>query len=131
MSTLSETLKERGYVHQHSSKTLEEITDGEKRTVYLGIDPSADSLHVGNLVGLLVLHHFLEDGHKVIILTGGGTGMIGDPGGKSEERNLLNEATIEKNVAAVSAQIRKVFGSKDFIEENNAKWLNKLKLVDF
>lgn len=128
---LSETLKERGYVHQHSSETLEEITDGVKRTVYLGIDPSADSLHVGNLVGLLVLRHFLEDGHKVIILTGGGTGMIGDPGGKSEERNLLDADTVAHNAKAVAAQIRQVFGGKDFTEENNATWLSKLQLLDF
>lgn len=131
MAKLSETLKERGYVHQFSSEKLEEITDGPKRVVYLGIDPSADSLHVGNLVGLLVLRRFLEDGHKIIILTGGGTGMIGDPGGKSEERNLLDAETIEKNSRAVALQIRKVFGSDDFIEENNAKWLGKLKLLDF
>jgi len=131
MSTLSETLKERGYVHQISSKTLQEITDGPKRTVYLGIDPSSDSLHAGNLVGLLVLRRFLEDGHKVIILTGGGTGMIGDPGGKSEERNLLDEDTVAKNSKAIAAQIRKVFGSSDFIEENNANWLTKLNLLEF
>lgn len=131
MAKLSETLKERGYVHQFSSKKLEEITDGPKRTVYLGIDPSADSLHVGNLVGLLVLRRFLEDGHKIIILTGGGTGMIGDPGGKSEERNLLDEETVEKNSKAVAAQIRKVFGGAEFIEENNAKWLSELNLLGF
>lgn len=131
MAKLSEILRERGYVHQHSSETLEEITDGPKRTVYLGIDPSADSLHAGNLVGLLVLRRFLEDGHKVIILTGGGTGMIGDPGGKSEERNLLDEETVARNAKAVAAQIRTVFGSRDFTEENNAKWLGKLQLLDF
>ena len=128
---LSEVLKERGYAYQQSSETLEEITDGAKRTVYLGIDPSADSLHIGNLMGLLVLRRFLEDGHKVILLTGGGTGMVGDPGGKSEERNLLDEETIEKNSKAVAAQIRTVFGSDDFIEENNAKWLSKLSLLEF
>lgn len=131
MAKLSETLKERGYVHQFSADKLEEITDGSKRTVYLGIDPSADSLHVGNLMGLLVLRRFLEDGHKVIILTGGGTGMIGDPGGKSEERNLLDEATIQANAEAVAAQIRRVFGSDDFIAENNAKWLSQLNLLEF
>jgi len=131
MAKLSETLKERGYVHQFSADTLEGITDGPKRTVYLGIDPSADSLHAGNLVGLLVLRRFLEDGHKIIILTGGGTGMIGDPGGKSEERNLLDEETLAKNVAAVSEQIRQVFGGGDFIEENNAKWLSQLNLLEF
>ena len=131
MAKLSGTLQERGYVHQFSSEKLEEITDGPKRTVYLGIDPSADSLHAGNLVGLLVLRRFLEDGHKIIILTGGGTGMIGDPGGKSEERNLLDEETIERNSKAVAAQIRNVFGSGDFIEENNMTWLAQLKLLDF
>ncbi|MEK7509838.1 MAG: tyrosine--tRNA ligase [Patescibacteria group bacterium] len=131
MTKLSEILRERGYVHQHSSGTLEEITDGPKRTVYLGIDPSADSLHIGNLVPLLVLRHFLENGHKVIILTGGGTGMIGDPGGKSEERNLLDEKTIKHNTKAVAAQIRQVFGSSDFTEVNNADWLSKLNLLEF
>ena len=128
---LSEILKERGYVHQFSGEKLEDITDGEKRTVYLGIDPTADSLHVGNLMGLLVLRRFLEDGHKIIILTGGGTGMIGDPGGKSDERNLLDEETVAKNAKAVAAQIKQVFGKGDFIEENNAKWLSKLNLLDF
>lgn len=131
MAALSEILRERGYAYQHSSETLEEITDGEKRTVYLGIDPSADSLHVGNLVGLLVLRRFLEGGHKIIILTGGGTGMIGDPGGKSEERNLLDEETVARNSKAVAAQIRQVFGSDDFIEVNNADWLTELKVLDF
>ena len=131
MAKLSEMLKERGYVHQFSAEKLEEITDGQKRTVYLGIDPSADSLHAGNLMGLLVLRRFLEDGHKIIILTGGGTGMIGDPGGKSEERNLLDEETVAKNSAAIATQIRQVFGSDDFTKENNAKWLTKIKLLEF
>ncbi|OGG60383.1 tyrosine--tRNA ligase [Candidatus Kaiserbacteria bacterium RIFCSPHIGHO2_01_FULL_56_24] len=128
---LSEILRERGLVHQHSSETLEAITDGNKRTIYLGIDPSADSLHAGNLVGLLVLRHFLEDGHTIIILTGGGTGMIGDPGGKSEERNLLDEKTIAHNTKAVAKQIHQVFGSSDFIEVDNADWLSKLKVLEF
>jgi tyrosyl-tRNA synthetase len=129
--TLSEVLKQRGYVHQHSSETLEEITDGKVRTVYLGIDPSADSLHVGNLAGLLALRHFLENGHRVVILTGGGTGMIGDPGGKSEERNLLDDAAVAHNTKAVAKQIRQVFGSSDFTEVNNADWLTRLRLLEF
>lgn len=131
MAKLSETLKERGYVHQISSKKLEEITDGEKRTVYLGVDPTADSMHVGHLQGMLVLRRFLEDGHKVILLTGGGTGMIGDPGGKSEERNLLDAETLARNAEMVSKQMRQVFGTEDFIEENNLKWLGELKLIEF
>lgn len=131
MAKLSEILRERGYVYQQSSDTLEEITDGQKRTLYLGIDPSADSLHVGNLMGLLVLRRFLEDGHKIVILTGGGTGMIGDPGGKSEERNLLDDETVASNAKAVASQIRQVFGGGDFIEVNNAEWLSRLKLIEF
>lgn len=131
MAHLSEILRERGYVYQHSSERLEEITDGAKRTVYLGVDPTADSMHVGHLAGMLVLRRFLEDGHKVILLTGGGTGMIGDPGGKSEERNLLDADTLAKNAEAVSRQMRKVFGTDDIIEENNLKWLGELKLLDF
>src|SRR3989304_8915249 len=97
MSKLSETLKKRGYVQQFSSKKLEEITDRPKRTLYLGIDPSADSLQVGQLQGFLILRHFLEDGHKVILLIGGGTGMIGDPGGKNVERPLLPPETVRSN----------------------------------
>lgn len=128
---LSDILHERGYVYQFSAEKLEEITDGPKRTLYLGIDPTADSMHVGHLVGMLVLRHFIQDGHKVILLTGGGTGMIGDPGGKSEERNLLDTETVNLNSAAVAAQMRQVFGTSDFIEENNANWLTGLKLLEF
>jgi tyrosyl-tRNA synthetase len=128
---LSGTLKERGYVHQYSAPTLEEITDGAKRTVYLGIDPSADSLHVGNLQAMLVLRRFLEDGHKVVLLIGGGTGMVGDPSGKSEERNLLDDATIQRNADAISAQAKKLFDGKDFVMVNNADWLRPLNLLEF
>lgn len=127
---LSEVLQERGYVYQHSSP-LEEITDGPKRTVYLGIDPSADSLHVGNLQAMLVLRRFLEHGHKVILLIGGGTGMIGDPSGKSEERNLLDDATIDKNAKAIAAQGKKLFGGLDFTLLNNAQWLRTLNYIEF
>ena len=127
---LSEVLKERGYVYQHSSD-LQEITDKEKRTVYLGIDPSADSLHVGNLQAMLVLRRFLEHGHKVILLIGGGTGMIGDPSGKSEERNLLDDATIDRNAKAIGAQGTKLFGGRNFSLMNNAQWLRQLNYIEF
>jgi tyrosyl-tRNA synthetase len=127
---LSDILKERGYVYQHSSP-LEEITDGEKRTLYLGVDPTADSMHVGQLQGILVLRRFLEDGHKVIIIVGGGTGMVGDPGGKSEERNLLANETLEKNTAALRAQFTTLFGGKEFDMINNGDWLWKEKLLEF
>lgn len=131
MSKLSEVLRERGYVYQHSSEGLEEITDAKKRTLYLGIDPSADSLHVGQLQAFLVLRRFLEAGHKVILLIGGGTGMIGDPGGRSAERNLLDQETVERNAVAISAQAKRLFGGAGFTLVNNADWLNELKLIPF
>ncbi len=132
MQKLSEVLRERGYVYQHSSETLEEITDQpQKRTVYLGIDPTADSLHVGHLQAMLVLRRFLDDGHKVILLIGGGTGMIGDPSGKSEERNLLDAETLSHNVAAIKIQTENLFNGMDFTIVNNAHWLEKLNLIEF
>jgi tyrosyl-tRNA synthetase len=128
---LSEILTERGYVYQQSGASLEEITDGPKRTLYLGIDPTADSMHVGHLQAMLVLRRFIEDGHKVIVLLGGGTGMIGDPSGKSEERILLNEETLAHNAAGVKKQASKLFKSESFQIQNNLDWLGKLKVIDF
>ncbi|MBX4192163.1 tyrosine--tRNA ligase [Candidatus Parcubacteria bacterium] len=127
---LSEILKERGYVYQHSGP-LEEITDGQKRTLYLGIDPTADSMHVGHLQAMLVLRRFLEDGHNVIVLLGGGTGMIGDPSGRSEERNLLDEDTLAQNLRGMEAQAKKLFQSDKFRMMNNLDWLGNLVLIDF
>ena len=77
-------------------------------TLYYGFDPTADSLHVGNLIGLLVLRRFQDAGHRPIALAGGATGMVGDPSGRSEERNLLDDATLERNVAAIKAQLAPV-----------------------
>lgn len=131
MARLSEILRERGFVYQHSSEKLEEITDGAKRTLYLGIDPSADSLHVGQLQAFLILRQFLEDGHKIILLVGGATGMIGDPSGKSAERALLDTDTVNRNAEAISTQAKKLLGRGDFTLINNSEWLSDLKLIDF
>jgi len=128
---LSEILRERGYVYQQSSASLEEITDGKKRTLYLGIDPTSDSMHVGHLQAMLVLRRFIEDGHKVIVLLGGGTGMIGDPSGKSEERVLLGEETLARNAQGIKKQAAKLFRSDNFHIQNNLDWLGKLKVIDF
>lgn len=128
---LSQILKERGYVYQFSSQKLEEITDGPKRTVYLGIDPSADSLQVGQLQAFLILRRFLEDGHKVVLLIGGGTGMIGDPGGRSTERNLLDAETVRANGEKIAAQVKTLFGGADFTLVDNADWLEKLGMIEF
>src|SRR5487761_2766567 len=118
---LSEILRERGYLYQHSGP-VEEITDGEARTLYLGIDPTADSMHVGHLQAMLVLRRFLEHGHKVIVLLGGGTGMIGDPSGKSEERVLLDEATLAHNAAGIKKHAQQLFKSDNFQIQNNLDW---------
>jgi tyrosyl-tRNA synthetase len=131
MQKLSDTLRERGYVYQHSSETLEEITDGPKRTLYWGVDPTADSIHVGQLQMLLVLRRFLDDGHRVILLIGGGTGMVGDPSGRSSERILLDDETVAKNARALSEQTATLLGTTDFTMVNNAEWLHKAKLLEF
>jgi tyrosyl-tRNA synthetase len=127
---LSEILRERGYIYQHSAP-LEEIADSATRTVYEGFDPSADSLHVGNLMGLLVLRRFLEAGHKVILLVGGGTGMIGDPSGKSAERVLLTLEQVASNSKKIAMQAEQLFASSNFQMVNNADWLGQTKLLDF
>ena len=130
MTTLSELLRERGYVYQHSSP-VEEITDGPKRMLYLGVDPSADSMHAGQLMGTLVLRRFVEDGHKLIVLLGGGTGMIGDTGGKSDERNLLEKKVLESNTEALRRQLKQLLGGVDFVMVNNADWLGGLNYLEF
>ena len=91
-----EELKWRGMVHDMMPGTEEQLNK-EMTTAYLGIDPTADSLHIGHLVGVMILKHLQRCGHKPIALVGGATGMIGDPSGKSQERNLLDEATLRHN----------------------------------
>src|SRR5437763_13916289 len=81
-------------------------------TLYHGMDPSADSLHTGNLIGLVMLRRFQLAGHRPIALAGGATGMIGDPGGRSEERNLLDEGTLRANVASIKQQIARIPGTE-------------------
>ena len=130
MAKLSEILKSRGYIYQHSSETLEEITDGKKRTVYLGIDPTADSIHVGNLVCYMLLRRFADAGHKVILITGGGTGMIGDPK-PDVERPLLSPEEIAVRVGKLKAQAEKILGGIELTVVNNADWLTKLHLIEF
>ncbi|MBI5457286.1 tyrosine--tRNA ligase [Candidatus Kaiserbacteria bacterium] len=130
MAKLSEILKERGYVYQHSSETLEEITDGKKRTVYLGVDPTADSIHVGNLAAYMLLRRFADAGHKVILLIGGGTGMIGDPK-PDVERPLLSIEEITVRSQKLKAQAEKILGGIEVQLVNNHDWLGKLDLISF
>jgi tyrosyl-tRNA synthetase len=102
-------------------------------TIYYGCDPTADSLHVGNLLGLLVLRRFGDAGHRPVALTGGATGMIGDPSGRSNERNLLDDVTLERNVAAITAQIERIVGGsgEGAMVVDNRDWTTGLTLLDF
>lgn len=128
--TLSEELKERGFIYQSSVEEVSEILDGEKRTVYLGIDPTADSIHVGNLVPYMLLNRLMHAGHKVILLMGGGTALIGDPGGKSEERPFVEPEVVAQQAEKMEAGVRK-FVSKEVQFVNNYDWLSKLSMMEY
>jgi tyrosyl-tRNA synthetase len=127
---LSEILQQRGYVYQHSSETLQEITDGPKRTIYLGVDPTADSIHAGNFVQYMFLRRFADAGHKVILLIGGGTALAGDPK-PDVERTLTDPSIVADRAAKLKAQAEKILGGVELTLVNNADWLTKLNLMEF
>ncbi|OGI71720.1 tyrosine--tRNA ligase [Candidatus Nomurabacteria bacterium RIFCSPHIGHO2_02_FULL_38_15] len=113
-------------------ENLEAYLNSGQRTVYLGLDPTADSLHIGHLATMVVIKRFLNAGHRAIIVIGGATGMIGDPSGKNEERNLLDHATLQKNVAGLTAQCESFFGKDDDWQMvNNYDWTHKLDVITF
>lgn len=130
-----ENLSWRGMLHDVMPGTEEQL-EKELTTAYLGIDPTADSLHIGHLVGVMVLKHFQLAGHKPIALIGGATGMIGDPSGKSEERNLLDEATLRHNQECIKKQLARFL---DFETDapnaavlvNNYDWMKEISFLDF
>ena len=122
-------------MHQMMPGT-EELLSGGMQTAYLGIDPTADSLHIGHLCGVMMLRHFQRCGHKPLALVGGATGMIGDPSGKSQERNLLNEETLRHNVECIKKQLGRFL---DFDSDapnaaemvNNYDWMKEFTFLDF
>ena len=130
-----EELKWRGMVHQMMPGTEEMLSQG-MATAYVGIDPTADSLHIGHLCGVMMLRHFQRCGHKPLALVGGATGMIGDPSGKSAERNLLTEDVLRHNVACIKAQLAHFL---DFDSDapnaaelvNNYDWMKNYSFLDF
>ena len=126
---LSEELQWRGFWNQ-TTFTDDKLIDSENFTLYLGTDPSADSLHVGHLAIYMMVRHFLERGHKVFLLVGGGTGMIGDMR-DTEERNLLPYEEIEHNKQALKSQVSRIFAGRDFTLVDNADWLAELELLPF
>ncbi len=134
MSKFIEELKWRGLLHDMMPGT-EELLDEKQVTAYIGFDPTADSLHIGSLVPIIILMHFQRAGHKPIALVGGATGMIGDPSGKSKERNLLDEETLNKNVEAIKKQLSQFinFDAKENPAQlvNNYDWFKDISLIDF
>lgn len=136
MQNALKVLQERGFIEQVSDEKLFELFDEKPVTCYIGFDPSAKSLHVGNLFVMMSLAHIQRCGHKAIALIGGGTGMIGDPSGKSEERVLLSQETLDKNVEGVGAQIKNILkpdgqSSGTITVLNNADWLSKYGFIEF
>ncbi len=129
---LSEQLTARGFIHQFTGESLAEVLDNDKRIIYHGIEPSADSAHVGNMVIWLLLRHLADAGHTIIFLVGGGTGMIGDPK-PDAERVLQDESVIDTNVKKIKAQAERLIGgdiaSINFV--NNKDWLAKEGLLTF
>lgn len=128
--SLSIELKERGFINQVSSSSLEEILTGEKRVIYQGIDPSSDSAHVGNFVIWMLLKHLANNGHKIIFLVGGATGMIGDPK-PDAERQLKSLEEVEANVQKIKIQAEKFFSGTEVEFVNNYDWFKDLPLLDF
>ncbi|WP_128759795.1 tyrosine--tRNA ligase [Leeuwenhoekiella aestuarii] len=135
ISNFVEELKWRGMIHDVMPGTEEHLME-QMRSAYVGIDPTADSLHIGHLVGVMMLKHFQASGHRPIALVGGATGMIGDPSGKSDERNLLDEETLRHNQEAIKEQLSR-FLDFDSDEENaavlvnNYDWMKDFSFLEF
>ena len=130
-----EEIKWRGMLHQMMPGT-EELFEKEQVTAYVGIDPTADSLHIGHLCGVMMLRHLQRAGHKPIALVGGATGMIGDPSGKSQERNLLDEETLAHNVNCIKKQLSHFLDFESDVPNraelvNNYDWMKDFKFLDF
>ena len=134
-NALLEDLKWRGLIYQQTDEEgIEELLNKEQVALYCGADPTADSLHIGHLLPFLTLRRFQQHGHRPIVLIGGGTGMIGDPSGKSEERVLQTEEQVEDNVQGINAQMHKLFEfgtEKGAVLVNNKDWLGQISLISF
>lgn len=127
---LSEELAWRGFVNQTTFKDTSAL-DNEPITFYFGVDPSADSMTIGNLAAAMMVRHFINHGHKAILLVGGATGIIGDPDGKKQERDLKPLEEIAKNKAAIAEQYKKIFAGQDFEIVDNYDWFKDIGYIQF
>lgn len=128
--TLSEELQWRGFVNQTTLSNITEL-DSRQFTFYWGVDPSSDSMTIGNFAAAMMARHFITHGHKAILLVGGATGMIGDPDGKDEERTLKPLEEVARNKAGIAAQYDKVFSGMDFTLVDNYDWFKEINYLDF
>lgn len=128
--TLSEELTWRGFVNQTTFKDMTDL-DGEPRSFYWGVDPSADSMQIGNLAAAMMARVFIKHGWKPVLLIGGATGLIGDPDGKKQERDLKSTESIAANKAAIAEQYRTVFDGQDFTLVDNYDWFKDLGYLEF
>lgn len=128
--TLSEELTWRGFVNQTTFKDITEL-DKETRTFYIGMDPSSDSLQIGNLAAAMMVRHFIDHGYKAIMLVGGATGLIGDPDGKRDERLLKSREEVERNKAAIAAQYDRILAGKSFEHVDNYDWFKDMGYLEF
>ena len=135
MSDFIKELKWRGLIHDFTPG-IEEFLHEKPRSAYIGFDPTSDSLHIGSLVPIMLLSHFQRSGHKPIALIGGATGMIGDPSGKSSERNLLDEKTLRQNEHCLKKQLSSFLSFEDKSKNhalllNNYDWMKKISFLEF
>ncbi|UZW15548.1 tyrosine--tRNA ligase [Clostridium pasteurianum] len=134
MSSVVDTLIERGFIKQFThEEEIKELLEKEKITFYIGIDPTADSLHIGHFLALMLMSHMQRAGHRPIVLMGGGTAMIGDPSGKTDMRKMLTKEDIDHNVECIKAQVSRFidFTDNKAILANNADWLMDLNYINF
>ncbi len=128
--SLANELRERGFIYQFSTENLEDILD-KKRTIYLGVDPNADSIHVGHLVTYMLAYHLVQAGHKLILLVGGATALIGDPSGKDQERPYQEKDDVAKNALSLTKQIENLLKIDNIEMVNNYDWFSEMNVMEF
>ena len=130
MNNVIEFLQKRGFI---DATTSEEVMECAKNplSVYVGFDPTSDSLHIGNMIGIMALAWFQRFGHRIIALVGGATGMVGDPSGKSDERNLLDQKSLTHNLVGITHSLETILDKERMVVVNNYEWMKGYGYIDF